>query len=73
MSASLSLSHLPLDSSLVFNSGSRGKTDVIVGEWKIGNFIILQRRYKLINLSLPQDRTGMDSAYRIFKLSSFIL
>lgn len=35
---SASLSHPLLASSLASNSGSRGKTEVIVGEQKIGNF-----------------------------------
>lgn len=67
MSSRSWLSHPPLYSLLTFNSGFRAKTEVIVGEWKIGYSKILRRRYKLINLSLPWDRAGMDSAYWIFK------
>lgn len=33
---------------------------MISGERKIGNFKMLQRRYKVINLALPQDRAGTD-------------
>lgn len=36
------------------------------------NSKLLQRRYKLINLSLPRDSAGMDSADWIFYVSSFI-
>lgn len=60
------------DSLLAFNSGSRGTTEVISGERKIGNSKILQRRYKLINLSLPRDSAGMYSADQILNVSSFI-
>lgn len=48
------------------------KTEVTVGEWKIGISKILQRRNTLIkNPSLPQDCTGMDSGYRMFKCEFF--
>lgn len=67
-----SLPQPPLCSLLAFNSGSQGKTEVIVNEWKIGNSKILQRRYTLINLSLPQDTVEMDSAHWIFKVSYLI-
>lgn len=41
---------------------------------KIENSKIPQRSHKPINLSLPWDRAGMDSAYWIFNfLSSFII
>lgn len=58
--------------SLAFNSGSQGKREVISGERKIGNFKMLQRRYKVINLALPQDRAGTDGVDPIFNFPSFI-
>lgn len=61
-----------LNGLLAFNSGSRGKTEVILREEKIGISKMLQRRYRLINLSLPRDRTGMDSVDWVFNVSSFI-